>query len=216
MDYTHILFDLDGTLTESGIGIINCFQYALDKMGVQGYDPALLKGVIGPPLSYSFQTFFGMDEVQAQQATDYYRERYVPIGIYENALYDGVLHMLDDLHQAGCTLCLATSKPEAFAPKILDYFGILPYFTVIGAASMDDSRNTKEAVIDYVLSHLPTVPKDRILMVGDRHHDLDGAAAFGLAGAGVLYGYGSQEELAACPHVFLAPTPQDLTAFILK
>ena len=216
MKYTHVLFDLDGTLTESGPGIHNCFRYALDKMGVTEYDESLLNLVIGPPLSYSFKEFFGMNEEQAQQATDYYRERYVPIGIYENTLYPGVEQMLKDLAAAGVTLCLATSKPEAFAPKILQHFNIAQYFAVIGAASLDDSRNSKEDVIAYVLSQLKDIPKEQILMVGDRHHDLDGAAAFGLSGAGVLYGYGSQEELAACPHVFLAETTDRLTQFILK
>ena len=170
MKYTTILFDLDGTLTESGIGIRRSFEYALDKLFPgKIFEEHLFSGIVGPPLIYSFGETFGFDPEMAEKAVSLYRERYSTIGIFENALYEGVSDMLQTLYSKGYTICLATSKPEAFAGKILEHFNISNFFTFVGGATMDGSRNSKIAVLEHVLENISEKDKSKILMIGDKH-----------------------------------------------
>ncbi len=190
-----IFFDLDGTLTDPALGITNSILYALEKMGRELPSRESLYRFIGPPLVPAFQEFLGMTEEEANRALTLYREYFSVHGLFENTPYDGIDGALSQLKDGGCTLVLATSKPEKFALRILEHFDLARYFTLICGASMDEKRNTKDAVIGYALDKLGNPDVSRIVMVGDRHHDVQGAAVFGIPAIGVLWGYGSRDEL---------------------
>lgn len=215
-NYRCVLFDLDGTLTDPAEGIFRCFRLGLSQFGVSEPDDAKLHSVIGPPLFDSYTKLYGFTPEQAHAAIAAYRAEYETGGCYLNRLYAGIPELLTRLKAAGIRLFTATSKPEKPTEMILAHFGLLPYFDFVAAASRDLSRSSKESVIEYALAHLGEIGTDELLMVGDRHYDLNEAAFHGIDGAGVTYGYGTREELAACPHVFLAETPAELGDFILK
>lgn len=202
--YHYILFDLDGTLTDPKLGITGCVQYALRKLGREVPDADELEPFIGPPLMDSFREFCGLDEATGQQAVAYYRERYAVDGLFENEAYPGIVQMLARLHAAGCHLAVASSKPEVFVKKILEHFGMLPYFEVAVGSGLDGSRVQKEEVVEEALRQL--LGEDGLrqalsgnladaVMVGDRKFDVQGARQFGLASVGVTYGYASPGEL---------------------
>jgi len=193
MSYDVILFDLDGTLTDSADGIVNSVVYALEHMGVPCADRQAERRFVGPPLQDSFRDFYGFSEERVSLAVRLFREYFSQKGIYENAVYEGVPEMLAALQQKGIVLAVATSKPEAFAERILARFDLEKYFTVIAGASMDGTD--KPTVIRQALSRLGEIPSSRVLMVGDRKHDVSGARAVGISSMGVLYGYGSEDEL---------------------
>ena len=193
MKYKAIFFDLDGTLTNPELGITNCIRYAADYYGVKTERANLVK-YIGPPLLDSFIELLGCDEATAHQAVAKYRERFSPIGLYENEIYPGVVETLEKLKEVGYVLCTASSKPENFVDIILEHFNIKKYFDFVGGATMDGSISKKEDVIKYVLGQTGFEPAE-VLMVGDRMFDLEGAAEFGMDAVGVLYGFGSREEL---------------------
>ena len=208
MSYDVILFDLDGTLTDSAEGIVNSVVYALERKGIPYASKQALRRFVGPPLQDSFRDYCGFSDEQAKEMVRIFREYFTQKGIYENAVYDGVPEMLDSLCKAGYTLAVATSKPEAFAEQILARFDLAKYFTVIAGASMDGT--TKPVVIRQALSRLATEPSDRVLMVGDREHDVLGAKEVGIASLGVLYGYGDEEELRGAGADHIARTPSEI------
>ena len=193
--YQYILFDLDGTLTNPEIGIITCVMYALEKFGIYVKDRKELHPFIGPPLSYSFQTFYGLTEEESKQAILTYRERFSTKGLYENEVYPGVRELLEALKKRGKKIILATSKPEPFAIEILKYFGLFQYFDFIAGATLDGQREEKTEVITYALSQIAIEDKKQVIMVGDRNYDILGAKENGIDSLGVLYGFGSREEL---------------------
>ena len=195
MRYKYCLFDLDGTLTDPAIGITNSVMHALEKYDIHVGDRSELYPFIGPPLDYSFKTFYGFTDEQAVQAIKYYREYFSVTGLFENSVYEGIPEMLEELKGKGVKIALATSKPYEFSIKILKHFDLYKYFDFFGAATMDGRISKKEDVISTLLNEMGVQNKDEILMVGDRHHDIDGAKANGLKSAGVLWGYGSAEEL---------------------
>ena len=211
-----ILFDLDGTLTDPAPGITNSILHALSKMGRELPERESLYRFIGPPLVPAFQEFLGMTEDEAQRALLFYREYFSVTGLFENRVYDGIAEALKTLRSAGCTLVLATSKPEVFAARILEHFGLAEDFTLICGASMDESRNTKDAVIGYALETLGHPAIDRVIMVGDRHHDVHGAAKFGIPTVGVLWGYGSQDELTDAGAVQTVSDVAQMTAVLMQ
>lgn len=194
--YQTLLFDLDGTLTDPGVGITNSVAYALEKFGIQTADRTCLYPFIGPPLQDSFETFYHFSSADAKKAVAYYREYYEEKGIYENLLYEGMAELLADLSAAGKTLLVATSKPEPFAVQILEYFDIRNYFTYIAGAQMDGGRSRKCEVIAYALESAGIKDLSAAVMVGDREYDIAGAKQAGIASIGVLFGYGSRQELA--------------------
>lgn len=214
--YSCVLFDLDGTLSDPKEGIFRCFRLGLHSVGLDEPDDERLRAVIGPPLYDSYTRFYGLTPEQAQTAIAAYRADYAVLGYRQNRLYKGVLPMLQTLHQAGFFVMMATSKPEAPTMDIIRHFGIESYFDFVAAASMDLSRSEKSKIIEYALQNTPDISKEQMVMVGDRQYDLLGAQAHGLDGIGVLYGYGSHAELSACPHVFLASTPQELFDYLLR
>ncbi len=191
----YLLFDLDGTLTDPGEGITNCVGYALQKFGVQPKSREELYPYIGPPLVPSFKKYHGLTHEQAQQALVYYRERFSRVGMFENVPYPGIEEFLENLRQEGYHLMIATSKPEEFTVQILAHFKLDRYFDFVGGNTLQESRPTKADVIRYVMENNPGITSRNTLMIGDRHHDVDGAHACGLPAIGVLYGYGDREEL---------------------
>lgn len=191
----YVLFDLDGTLTDPGEGITNCVGYALRKFGVEPASREELYPYIGPPLVPSFEKYHGLSHEQAQQALLYYRERFSKVGMFENVPYPGITDLLEDLRADGYRLMVATSKPEEFTVRILAHFGLDRYFDFVGGNTLQESRPTKADVIRYVMEQNPGITPENAVMVGDRHHDVDGATACGLRTVGVLYGYGDREEL---------------------
>lgn len=212
--YDYVFFDLDGTLTDPGEGITNSVAYALNKFGIEVTDRAELYKFIGPPLVDSFMEFYGFSQAQAQQALGYYREYYAPHGLLENRVYDGIEALLQELRRRGKHLCLATSKPEKFAREIMEHFGLAPYFDHICGASMDETRNKKGQVIAYALAQCGVTDPGRVVMVGDRKHDVLGAAEHGIDCIGVLFGYGDRAELEGAGAAYIAETVADIASFI--
>lgn len=209
-----ILFDLDGTLTDPKVGITTCVQHALRRMGIEEPSRDRLTSFIGPPLSESFRSRYGMDEQQAAQAIAFYRERFATVGLFENTVYDGVLAMLDRLRDAGLTLAVATSKPTVFSERILDHFALRPYFTVVVGSELDGRRTDKAAVIREVLRQLGTAAADAC-MVGDRRQDVAGARACGLYPVGVAYGYAEPGELTAAGAAQIVDSVPELETLLL-
>ena len=210
--YDIVLFDLDGTLTESGIGITRSVAHSLRKFGIEEPDQAKLDRFVGPPLIDSYMRYYGFSREQAVQAVEYYREYYAVTGIFENRVYDGVEAMLKALKDAGKICVLATSKPEHYAVQILDHFGLAPYFDCATGATMDERRTNKADVIAYALEKVRKTGK--AVMVGDRKHDILGAKAHGLDSIGVLYGYGSREELETAGAAYIAETAEEILKFV--
>lgn len=212
--YKAILFDLDGTLTESGEGITKSVQYALEKLGKPEPDRDKLKVFVGPPLLEQFMKYAGLQEEEARLAVTYYRERYSVTGIYENQVYSGINETLDALRAKGYTLAVASSKPEYFVQKVLDYFDLGKYFQVIVGSEMNGSRTKKSEVIEEALKQLNlTGHRDQAIMVGDKEHDVFGARQAGIQCVAVSYGYGTMEELVNASPLQIVNSPEQLLDF---
>lgn len=209
--YKNLLFDLDGTLTDSAEGILNCVKYSLDKLNVN-YDKYNLWRFIGPPLFESYMEIFD-DEELSQRAVKIYRERFAEKGIFENAVYGGIPEALAELKKAGFKLYTATSKPEVYAKRIAEHFGFADYFEEIAGASLEEGRSRKADVIRYVMGRHNMLSSET-LMIGDRMHDMEGAKEAGIDAMGVSYGYGSREELAEWKPVCIAPAPMDIFLYL--
>ncbi len=215
MRYTHLFFDLDGTLSDSSPGIVRCFLYALQQMGIappQGttWQPS----IIGPAISESFARF-GVPSDGIDEAIAHYRAVYNTQGYMENEPYFGIESALRRLLAAGAQVSLATAKPTQTATAVLDYFGYTRYFAHISGSEPTHTRPGKIDVLQTLLSRLPDVPRTQVVMIGDRKHDLEAAAALGIDGIGVRYGFGSAEELQSCPHRILVDSPAQLADFLL-
>lgn len=218
MKYKYILFDLDGTITESGPGIMNSVEYALGKMNREVGDRGTLKNFIGPPLTDSMEKYYGMSEEEALLGVKYYREYYAVKGIFENSVYEGLAETLEALKEEGYVLAVATSKPEEYAKRIADKFDFAKYFVGIYGATMDGSLIRKADVIRYALDDLGVSKEDydQVVMVGDRNNDIFGAKENRLKVIGVLYGYGDLEELQSAGADNIAETPEDIARIIRK
>lgn len=210
MDKQYILFDLDGTLTDPMVGITKSVQYALRYYGIEEPDLKTLCPFIGPPLRDSFMEFYGFSQEQASEAIAKYREYFSKTGLYENMEYPGIRDLLARLKAMGRNLYVATSKPELFAKQILEHFRLTEYFDFIGGADLDETRVRKGDVIRYVLEENKITDRTQVVMIGDREHDILGARENGIASVGVLYGYGSFEELSASGADELADSIQAL------
>lgn len=202
-----MLFDLDGTLTDSGEGIMNCAIYALSHYGIEAPTEAELRTFVGPPLTDSFARF-GVPKDRLEEAIRIYRSRYIPIGKFENHPYPGIRELLDKLKADGHQLYVATSKPEAMSIEILEHFNLAHYFKKICGASSDLSRNTKGAVIEYLLQECGT--QEQVIMVGDTAYDVIGASAHGIPTIGVSWGYGLIEDMKSAGAVAIATTMDEL------
>lgn len=214
-NYTTVLFDLDGTLTDPAEGITNSVKYAIRSMKLKPLSYETLLTFIGPPLVESFCTYCGTTKEEASAAVKSYREYYSVKGIYENRLYDGIPEMLDILKKSGKKIVLATSKPEPYAIDILKHFGIFGYFDEVCGALMDESRTNKWEVISYALESCGIKNKSNVLMVGDRKHDIIGASKNGIDSCGVLFGYGSLQELSDAGADYIVETVEAITKLVI-
>ena len=212
--YKAIFFDLDGTLTESGEGITKSVQYALEKLGKPEEDLDKLRVFIGPPLMEQFMKYADIDETEARRAVEYYRERYAVKGIFENRPYDGVENLLRELKGRGYILAVASSKPEYYVTKILDYFNLSSYFEVVVGSEMNGARTSKTEVIEEALKRLNMSDRRKeVLMIGDKEHDVLGAREAGLDCVAVGYGYGTKEELTAAQPLKIVASVDELLRF---
>ncbi len=214
--YKHVLFDLDGTLTNPEIGITSSVMYALEKFNIKVEDRKELHPFIGPPLSYSFQTYYGLSEEESEQAIKYYRERFSVKGLYENEVYPGVENLLQQLKESGKTLIIATSKPEEFTLKILEHFDLLKYFDYVAGATMDGSRGEKADVIHYAIEISGIENMSEAIMIGDRKYDILGAKENGLDSIGVLFGFGDREELTEAGADYIVENMEDIARVLLS
>lgn len=202
-----ILFDLDGTLTDSGEGIINCAAMTLERFGLPVPSREQMRIFVGPPLGDTFVQF-GIPPERVQEAIEIFRSRYVPIGKYENVPYPGIRELLEALKNQGHTLFVATSKPEVTAVEVLEHFQLSEYFQMICGAALDQSRITKSEVIAFLLEQNGRI--DNAIMVGDTAYDVTGAAAHGIPTIGVSWGYGNVEEMKKAGASAIADTPEEL------
>ena len=209
-----ILFDLDGTLTDPGIGITNSVMHALKRYGIEVADRSELYRFIGPPLSQSFERFYGFSKEESVRAVDVYREYFSVKGLFENLVYPGIEELLQTLKAQGKTICLATSKPEIYAKQILEHFHLDGYFDVISGSLLNGERTNKAEVITWAMKCLKEEGKvfevNQMIMIGDREHDVIGAHKNEMDVIGVLFGYGDVEELNAAGADGLAETVGDL------
>ncbi len=214
MKETILFFDLDGTLTDSQEGIINSVRAAAEAFGIST-TPEQIKGFIGPPLTWSFPHFFGLNEEETQKAICVFRERYSEKGKFENRVYDGIFPALEELRRAGYRLVVATSKPEFYATQITDHFGLTPYFDLVVGSSPDESGGKADVIRD-ALHRLGDVSPEECLMIGDREHDIEGAHTFGMRCVAVMWGYGSREEFLAHGADEIVNTTEELVSLLTK
>lgn len=206
----YIFFDLDGTLTEPKEGIANSVMYALEKLGVQHSKNIDDYGkYIGPPLRESFSKYAKVEDDNVEEALRLYREYYSPKGIFENEIYPGIKELLEKLKSDGYKLVLATSKPRIFAVRVLECFDLDKYFDFISGSELDGTRDLKCDVIEYALTEL-SITADDVIMIGDRHFDVEGAAVHGVRCIGVTYGYGTADELIGAGAISVADNADEL------
>lgn len=214
--YDIILFDLDGTLTDSGPGIMNAAAHAIEHYGLPAWTTEQLRRFVGPPLVDSFRDYCGFDDEKAREAIGAFREYYEPKGVFENSVYPGVPEMLETLLRGGKRLAVATSKLESTALRVLEHFDLAKYFELAVGSLADNTRTKKAEVVAHALETLGVTDRTRVLMVGDREHDVIGARENGLSCLGVLYGYGSRAELETAGASLMAATPREAAELILK
>lgn len=205
----YILFDLDGTLTNPQEGITNSVAYALEHFGIHTEDNATLNKYIGPPLRQSFMEFAGLSEEDSHIGMTKYREYFGPKGIYENVVYDGITELLELLKNKGYKIVLATSKPWIYAEMILEKFQLKKYFDFVAGSELNGVRTNKADVIEYAINKYGIDIKDAV-MIGDRKHDILGAKKNNLKTIGVLYGFGTKEELQDAGADYIALSVENL------
>ena len=211
-----LFFDLDGTLTDPALGITNSFKHALKCFGLEIPKYEKLCSFIGPPLVDTFRTQFGFSEEKAALGVVKYREYFAEKGLLENAVYPGIPDLLSTLKDAGKKLVVATSKPEEYSVKIIEHFGLAQYFENVCGSLMDETRSKKDEVIEYALERNQIDDRGKVLMIGDRKHDILGAKKTGLKSCGVLFGYGSMQELQNAGADYIAGNITELKDICLR
>lgn len=206
---SHIFFDLDGTLTDPRTGIFNCFRYALVKLGADIPCPAEMTSFIGPPLRVTFSKLLGPDSALVERAVALYRERFSEVGLYENTLYPEIPSVLSALRKRALTLYVVTAKARVYAEKIVDHFGLSPYFERVYGPELDGTFDHKRELIGHVLASERLQPES-VVMVGDRREDILAARSNGICALGVAYGYGGREELLSAGALAVLDTPRQL------
>ncbi len=213
-NYDVILFDLDGTLTDSSPGIKNSIIYALKKYNIEVDDTSELDKFLGPPLHESFKEFYGFDVEKAMEATLSYREYFSTKGIFENKVYNGITELLKKLSDNGKRLVVATSKPQVFTDRIMEHFELSKYFEFIAGSNMDGTRSKKADVIEFALNECRISDRSSVVMVGDRRQDVIGAKTVGIDSIGVEYGYGSYDELNDAGADYIVKTVSELQSLL--
>lgn len=215
-EYSLLIFDLDGTLTNSEEGIINSVSFALDQLKITGYSRDDLLKFIGPPLLDSFCQFMTLDKTQGEKAIALYRQYFTTKGIYQNSLYPGMKNLLANLKTQGYRLCVGTSKPTPFAKRILDHFDISHYFEYIMGSNLDNTKTDKAEIISSIMEHFPEITHSKMLMIGDRCFDIQGARDVGIDSMAVLYGFGDEAEFDTYPPTLKARTVKELGAILMN
>lgn len=216
MKYEFYFFDLDGTITDSALGITNSVMYALKKYGIKEENREKLYAFIGPPLTDSFQKYYGFSKEQSWKAVEYYREYYKYQGIFECEVYEGIKSTLSTIQKNGKKAVIATSKPEIYAKRIVEHFQLNSYFDGVYGMELNGGRGTKSEVIQYALRECNIKDLNHVLMIGDRSHDMIGAKENGIQSLGVLYGFGSEKELKEAGADSIVHTTKELNEWIEK
>lgn len=211
----HLFFDLDGTLTDSMPGIVHAVQYALRHFGIEPPADEALRCFVGPPMRESFMEFYSMSAAEAERAVAVSREYFIPKGMFENELYEGIAELLAATGAAGYTHIIATSKPQPFAERIIAHFGLTDRFRLICGSLLDGSRTTKSQVIGHALRTLGITP-DEAIMIGDRRYDIEGAAEFGMESIAAGWGYAAPGELEAARPTHFVRDVAALRRLLLK
>lgn len=220
--YQYCLFDLDGTLTDPREGITKCVQYALHHYGIEEPDLTKLEPFIGPPLTDSFMQFYGFPEKKAWEACEVYRERFIPIGAYENKVFEGVPEMLQQMKEKGIRIAIASSKPEVSVRKILEHFDLMQYFDVVVGSAPDGSHGRKEEIVERALSELgvQALPDEdrysQCAMVGDRKFDICGAKTHGVTAVGVSFGFADEGELEQAGADYIVDSIEEMAQLLMK
>lgn len=212
--FEHVIFDLDGTLTDPGVGITRSIQYALGRYGITEKTEALYK-FIGPPLRESFGKYFGFSSEQAEEAVSFYREYFSVTGIFENEIYPGIRELLADLDANKSGIYLATTKPLVYAERILRHFNLYDYFTAISGSNLDGTNGSKSDLIAGLVGGSGITDLSSVVMVGDRRYDIEGARANGISSIGVTYGYGEPGELIGASPDYIAETVAELRKILI-
>lgn len=214
--YDYVIFDFDGTVVDTGEGILKSLQYSFSEMGREIPDLNDLKKFIGPPIHYSYTTYYGVSEQEVGEYIKKYRERYRAKGIYECALYDGFPEIIDSLHKNGVKVGIASSKPESLIYDVANYLGVTEKFDAIVGVQMDDSNHSsKTGLVLEAMKKLDAEDKKKVLMVGDRCYDIDGAAGAEVDSCGVLWGYGSKEEFREHNATYIVSNTEELLKIVL-
>lgn len=214
--YNIILFDLDGTITDSGEAILKSAEYALRQIGVTNIDNQKLHKLLGgPPLNIKFKTLYGFDDMKTLQAIKYYRKRYEKAGIAESKLYEGIKDIIIKLHQKRKILYIATSKLTSLSQIILEHFGLAEYFTDTVGATMDYTRSKKADIIAEIIQKHPQEPKNSFVMIGDNEGDILGAHEHGIDSIGVTYGYGPLDKIRNAKPTHIVNSPRELLKILL-
>lgn len=209
--YSCVLFDFDGTVVDTGEGILRSLQYSFEQMGHEVPEKEALRKFIGPPVYYSYTHFYGISEDEVCEYIKKYRERYKVKGIYESRLYDGMREALTALRKRGVRIAIASSKPEHLIYSVADYLEITELFDAVVGVKVDDSNHSsKTGLILEAIAQLGITEKNKVLMVGDRCFDIDGATGAGVDSCGALWGYGNKEEITEHKATFIAEKPSDV------
>lgn len=208
--FTHIIFDLDGTLTDNTQGISNSIKYALNQMQIDGYSDEILKQFIGPPLQWGFKNLFGMNERNTKLAVEYFREYYGEKGLTENSPYSGIFEMLEELNAQGKKMYIATSKLEKYALRIMQHFEFDKYIIQLNGADYSGNKATKSTIITNLLETQQLMPSSEIVMIGDTVFDIEGGKENGLSTIAVDYGFGKTEDLKNANPDYFAEDVEDL------
>lgn len=213
--YDTVFFDFDGTIADTGEGIFDSVKYAIEEMGFSPLPDSRLRTFIGPPVFKSFKRELGMNDEQAAKAVEKYRERYSESGIFKLRVYDGIEDLIKELKNSGIKVAIASSKPEKFVMRLIDYLKISHLIDFIAAPESDKAPEGKTVLVERAVNHFG-VSKTRALMVGDRYFDIDGANGAGVESIGVTFGYGSREELINAGSTYLADNAEDIRKIIFS
>lgn len=214
--YDYVIFDFDGTVVDTGEGILKSLQYSFSEMGREIPDLNDLKKFIGPPIHYSYTTYYGVSEQEVGEYIKKYRERYRAKGIYECALYDGFPEIIDSLHKNGVKVGIASSKPESLIYDVANYLGVTEKFdSIVGVQTDDSNHSSKTGLVLESMKKLNAEDKKKVLMVGDRCYDIDGAAGAEVDSCGVLWGYGSKDEFEEHNATYIVSDVEELIKTVL-
>jgi phosphoglycolate phosphatase len=213
--YKHIIFDLDGTLSDSREGIFNAYNYTFEKLNIRSPEKKLLMTLIGPPLQKGFADVFGLQGADNANAVQVFREYYASKGLFENKLYDGIKELLEELSLAGASLYVATSKYSIYASQVLNYFDIANYFSEISGADYSGYHASKIDLVARILRNNHIHDPMEVVIIGDTHYDIDAAAELGIDSIGVTYGFSSFEEITTFDPDYIADTVGDLQRLLL-